>query len=112
MRRDPDEIEGVTLPQVFSDPVLKRNQKLYHSLVRDLKSRGVLSATLSPLEHVGMFLCTNPTVDCVLSWTRDVRTPIFYLLLVCDCRRLRDSDESKSPCPKVLMWNLRKGLML
>ena len=34
---------------------LKRNQKLHHSFVRGMKSRGMLSATLSPLEHVGMF---------------------------------------------------------
>ena len=33
MRRDPEEIEGVTLPQVHNDPVLKRNRKLYHSFV-------------------------------------------------------------------------------
>ena len=46
MRRDPEEIEEVALPQVYNDPVLKRNQKLH--LVRDVKSCGTLSATLSP----------------------------------------------------------------
>ena len=62
MRRDPEEIEEVALPQVHNDPVLKRNQKLH--LVRDVKSRGMLSPTLSLLEHVGMCLCTNPTEGC------------------------------------------------
>ena len=28
---DPEEIEGVTLPQVYNDPELERNQKLYLS---------------------------------------------------------------------------------
>ena len=46
MRRDPEEIEEDALPQVYNDPVLKRNQKLH--LVRDVKSCGTLSATLSP----------------------------------------------------------------
>ena len=41
--------------QILDDPVLRRNQKVYHSFVRGVKSRGMLSATLSPLEHVGMF---------------------------------------------------------
>ena len=45
MRRDPEEIEEVALPQVYNDPGPKRNQKLH--LVRDVKSRGTLSATLS-----------------------------------------------------------------
>ena len=53
MTRDPEEIEGAALLQVY-EPMLKRNQKLYHSFLRDLKSRGMLTATLSPLEHVGM----------------------------------------------------------
>ena len=65
MRRDPEDIEEAALPQVYNDLVLKKNQKLYHSFVRGVKSRGMLSATLSPLEHVGMFfLCTNPTEAC------------------------------------------------
>ena len=65
MRRDPEAIESVTLPQVYKDPVLQRNQKLYHSFVRDVKARGLLTATVSPVEHVCMFLCANPLVDCV-----------------------------------------------
>ena len=91
MSRDSEEIEGVTLPPVYNDPVLKGNQKHYHSFVRDVN--------LSPMEHVGVFffLCL-------------VRTPIFCLLLVSDCCPLRDSDELKSPCPKVFMWNLRGKL--
>ena len=65
MRRNPEEFEGATLPQVSNDPVFKGNTKLYHSLVGEVKSRGMLFATLSPLEHIGMFLCTHPAVDCV-----------------------------------------------
>ena len=49
------------LLQVYSDPVLKRNQKLYHSFVRDVKSRGVLSATLSPQVF---FFCASPVERC------------------------------------------------
>ena len=64
MRMDPEEIEGVTLPQVYHDPVLKRNQKLNHSCVRDVQARGMLTATLSPVEHVGV-LCADPAVECV-----------------------------------------------
>ena len=60
MRRDPEEIEVATLPQVYNDPVLKRNQKLYDSIVRDMKSRGMLSATVSSLKHVGFFLSASP----------------------------------------------------
>ena len=55
MRRDPEDIEVAALPQVYNDP-LKRNQRLYHSFVRDVASRCMFSATLFPLEHVGMFL--------------------------------------------------------
>ena len=49
-------MDGATLPQVRNDPVRKRNPKLYHSFVRGVKSRGKLSVTLSPLEHVNLFL--------------------------------------------------------
>ena len=38
-KRDPEEIEVAALPQVYNDPVLKKNQKLYHSFVRDVSSR-------------------------------------------------------------------------
>ena len=53
MRRDLKEIEVAESPQVDNDPVLKGNQ-LYHSCVRDVKSRGLLSATFFSLERVGM----------------------------------------------------------
>ena len=72
--RQAEEIEEVAFPQVHNDPVLKRNEKLH--LVRDVKSRGMLSPTLSLLEHVGMFLCANPTEGCWY-WMRDDRTPTF-----------------------------------
>ena len=55
VRRGSEEIEEVALPQVHNDKALKRNPKLHHSFVRDVKSRGMLSATLSPLEHVGFY---------------------------------------------------------
>ena len=61
MRQDPEEIEEPALPQVCNDQVLKRSQNLYHSVVRDVKSRGMLSATLSPPEHVGMFVREDQT---------------------------------------------------
>ena len=105
MRRDPKEIEEVALPQVYNDSALKRNQKLH--LVRDVKSRGMLSATLSPLEHVGLFLRTNPKECCDWYWMRDDRTPTVCLLLVCDCCL---SDESKSPALKVRIRLLRRRL--
>ena len=41
---------------VYGDPVLKRNQNVYHSSVRGVKPRGMLSAIVSPLEHAGMFV--------------------------------------------------------
>ena len=46
-------------------------------------------------------------MDCVRYWTRDVRTPFFFLLLL-GVRLLSSegSDESKSLCPRVC--NLRK----
>ena len=53
MRKRKDQ-SRVTLPQVYNHPVLVWNQKLCHSFVRDVNSRGMLSATLSPLEPVGM----------------------------------------------------------
>ena len=105
MRRDPEELGCVTLFQVNNDPVLQLNQKLYHSFVRDVKARGILTATVSPVEHVGFTL---------------VHASSGRLLLILDARRsnahflsppgVRDSDESKSPCPKVLMWNVREEL--
>ena len=105
MRRDPEEIEGVTLHQVYNDPVLKRNQKLYHSCVRDVKSRGTLSATLFPMKHVGIFLCTIASDLGRATFERPCFTSSW-----CECCLLTDSDESKSPCLKVMMWNLRKDL--
>ena len=91
MRRDPEEVQGATLPQVCNDPVPKRNQKMYHWFVRDVTSRGMLTATLSPLEHVRLI------------WTRDVRTSTFCLLLMYDCCLQNGPDESKSLCLKVWM---------
>ena len=70
MRRDPEDIDVAALPHVYHDPVLKRNEKLYHSFVRDVQSRGMLSVPLSPLEHFGMFFCTQvqrrvaPDIGC------------------------------------------------
>ena len=70
MRRDPEDIDVSALPQVYREPVLKRNEKLYHSFVRDVQSRGMLSVTLLPLEHVGMFFCAQvqrrvaPDIGC------------------------------------------------
>ena len=62
MRREPEEIEGDALP-VYGDPVPKRNENLYHSFYA--RSEVTRHAFCDPLEHVGMFLCRNPTVDCV-----------------------------------------------
>ena len=107
MRRDSEEIEEVAFPQVHNDSVPKRN---HHSFVRDVNSRGMLSATLFSLEHVGLFLCTNPKEGCAWYWMRDDRTPTFCLLLVCDRCVPKGSDESKSPCLKVWMWILRRRL--
>ena len=95
MRWDPEDIEGAALPQVYNDLVLKRNQKLYHSFVRDVKSRGMLSATLSLLEHVGMLFVnkSNRGLRLILDARRSNAT--FCLLLVCDCCLLKGSDESE-----------------
>ena len=60
MSRETEEIEGVTLLQVHDDPVLKRNEKLYHSFVRDLKSRDMLSATCQ------VYFCAQINGGCVL----------------------------------------------
>ena len=77
MRRDREEIEETAW-----------NRKLYLFFVRDVKSRGLLSSTLSPLGQA-------------------VRTPTVYLFLVCDCGLLRGSDELTSLL--VWMWNLRRN---
>ena len=94
MRRDPEEIEEVALPQVYNDPGPKRNQKLH--LVRDVKSRGTLSATLSPAVTRGFVFVHKSNGGCWY-WMRDDRTPTVCLLLVCDCCLPKGSDESKSP---------------
>ena len=65
MRRDPEEFEGVTLPRVYDDPVLKRGPTIAPLFCAGCESRGMLSATLSPLKHADCVLCTNPAVDCV-----------------------------------------------
>ena len=109
MRRDSEEIEEAALLQVCNDLVLKRNRKLHHSFVRDVKSRGMMSATLSAGSRWYVFVQkSNGRLPLTLDARRS--NAHFLPLLVCDCCLPQGSDESKSPSLKVWMWILRRWL--
>ncbi|CAK0824695.1 unnamed protein product, partial [Prorocentrum cordatum] len=63
MRRPIEEIDFDNLPTPYFDPLLKRNKKMYHNFLKDLSSRGLLLATLSPAEQAGLFFVKKADSD-------------------------------------------------
>ncbi|CAK0850742.1 unnamed protein product, partial [Prorocentrum cordatum] len=63
MRRPIEEIDFDSLPTPYFDPLLKRNKKMYHNFLKDLSSRGLLLATLSPAEQAGLFFVKKADSD-------------------------------------------------
>ncbi|CAK0899857.1 unnamed protein product [Prorocentrum cordatum] len=63
MRRPIEEIDFDNLPTPYFDPLLKRNKKMYHNFLKDLSSRGLLLATLSPAEEAGLFFVKKADSD-------------------------------------------------
>ncbi|CAK0884994.1 unnamed protein product, partial [Prorocentrum cordatum] len=62
-RRPISEIDFDGLPSPHFDPLLKRNKKMYHNLLKDLSSRGLLLATLAPSEQAGLFFAKQADSD-------------------------------------------------
>ncbi|CAK0833865.1 unnamed protein product, partial [Prorocentrum cordatum] len=56
MRGPIHEIDFDNLPTPYFDPLLKRNEKKYRSCFKDLTSRGLPLATLTPPEQAGLFI--------------------------------------------------------
>ena len=52
-----NEVNG--LPNVYYDPVLKKNKCFYKKFIRDLYKRGMLRFTKEPKEECGMFFVTK-----------------------------------------------------